>query len=108
METNSDIDRQKFDFQIASKKVIKLKSFYVHTFIYITGLIIFILKDYYGFPLNFFPFQYLNYIVMLIWSCVFIISAVDIFAYYKIFGEEWEQNKVKNILDKRKEKQKWE
>jgi hypothetical protein len=45
---------------------------------------------------------------MLIWTCVFIISAVDTFAYYKIFGEEWEQNKVKNILDKGKEKQKWE
>jgi len=108
METNSNFDREKFDFKIASKKVIKLKSFYVCTFIYITGLIIFILKDYFGLPLNFFPFKYLNYIIMLIWTCVFIISAVDTFAYYKIFGEEWEENKVKNILDKRKQKQKWE
>ena len=108
METNSNIDREKFDFQIARKKVSKLKSFYVHAFIYIIGLVVFILKDYYGFPLNFFPFKYLNYITMIIWSCVFVVSAIDIFAYNKIFGEEWEERKVKNILDKRQKQQKWE
>lgn len=108
METNSDEERKQFEYQVASKKVIKLKSFYIHTFIYIVGLIIYVLKDYYGFPLNFFPFKYLNSIIMIIWTCVYIISALDIVVSFKILGQEWEERKLKNILDKREKKQKWE
>lgn len=108
METNSDEERKQFEYQVASKKVIKLKSFYIHTFIYFIGLIIYVLKDYYGFPLNFFPFKYLNYIIMIIWTCVYIISALDIVVSFKILGQEWEERKLKNILDKREKKQKWE
>jgi len=108
METNSNMNREEFDFRIARKKVIKLRSFYLHAFIYFIGLVIFTLKDYYGFPLNFFPFKYLNYVAMIIWSCVFVISVIDLFAYNKIFGKEWEERKVKNILGKRQKQQKWE
>src|SRR4051812_14470241 len=108
MGTDFNNDREKFEYQMASKKVVKLKSFYIHTFIYITGLIVYVLKDYYSFPLNFFPFEYLNYITMIIWTCVYLISAVDMFTSYKIFDKEWEERKLKNILDKREKKQKWE
>ncbi|WP_456313219.1 2TM domain-containing protein [Pseudomonas shirazensis] len=108
METNSHLDREKFDFRIARKKVIKLKSFCVHAFIYSIALVVYILKDYYAFPINYFPFKYLNYVTMFIWTCVFVISVIDMFAYNKIFGKEWEERKLKNILDKRKQQQKWE
>lgn len=108
METNSNMDRQEFDFRIARKKVMKLRSFYVHAFIYSIALVIFILKNYYAVSLDFFPFKYLNYIVMIIWSALFVSSAVDIFAYNKIFGKEWEERKMRDILDKRQKQQKWE
>lgn len=108
MEANSNMDREQFDFRIARKKVIKLMSFYVHAFIYSIALVIFILKNYYAVSLDFFPFTHLNYIVMIIWSSLFVSSAVDILSYNKIFGKEWEERKMKNILDKRQKQQKWE
>ncbi|KQB39315.1 hypothetical protein RC62_996 [Flavobacterium aquidurense] len=45
---------------------------------------------------------------MVIWTSVFLASAIDLFASYKIFGEEWEERKMKSILDKKEKKQKWE
>jgi hypothetical protein len=109
MERDFDNDPEKFDLrQIASRKVIKLRSFYIHAFIYSIGLILFTLKHYFGLPLNAFPIRYLNTFVMVIWSTAFLVSAVEIFASFKIFGEEWEERKLKSILEKKDKKQKWE
>lgn len=109
METNCSYNQEKFKFEaIFSKKIVKLRSFYIHAFIYAIGLIVYVLKEYYGVPLNFFPIRYLNSVVMIIWTSVFLVSAIDLFAYYKIFGEEWEERKMKSLLDKEIKTQKWE
>jgi hypothetical protein len=109
MKTNCNNDRELFELKkIASKKVNKLKSFYIHALIYTAALIVFILKQYYGVPLNFFPFKYLNYVVMIIWTSVFLFSAIDLFVSFKIFGEEWEERKLKSLLEKKQKTQKWE
>ncbi|WP_316633588.1 2TM domain-containing protein [uncultured Flavobacterium sp.] len=109
MERDFDNDPEKFELQqIASRKVVKLRSFYIHTFFYSIGLILFILKDYFGLPLNVFPVRYLNSLVMIVWTTAFLVSAVEMFASFKILGKEWEERKLKNILEKKDKKQKWE
>jgi len=109
METNCNNDREKFELEaICSKKIIKLRSFYVHAFIYAIGVIVYVLKEYYGVPLNFFPIRYLNGVIMVIWTAVFLVSAIDLFASYKIFDEEWEERKMKSLLNKKRKTQKWE
>ncbi|MEO7975836.1 2TM domain-containing protein [Flavobacterium sp.] len=105
---NNDLLQEDELYKIASKKVVKLKAFYSHAFMYIIGVIVYILKEYFGAPFNFFPIQYINGFVMGIWTTVFLISAIDVFATHKIFGDEWEERKVKSILEKKTEKQKWE
>ena len=94
--------------KIASKKVVKLKAFYSHAFTYIIGVIIYILKEYFGAPFNFFPIQYINGFVMGIWTTVFLVSAIDLFATHMIFGDKWEERKIKNMLEKKTKTQKWE
>lgn len=109
METNCTNNQGKYEFkEFFSKKIIKLRSFYIHAFIYATGLLIYVLKEYYGIPLNFLPLKYLNSVIMVIWTSVFLVAAIDLFASYKIFGEEWEERKMKSILEKKVKKQKWE
>jgi hypothetical protein len=109
METHCNTDHGKFEFEeFFSKKIVKLRSFYIHAFIYAIGLTIYVLKEYYGVPLNFFPARYLNSVVMVIWTSVFLFSAIDLFTSIKIFGEKWEQRKMKSILEKKIKKQKWE
>lgn len=109
MERDFDNEQEKFELrQIASRKIVKLRSFYIHAFFYTIGLILFTLKNYFGLPLNVFPVRYLNSIVMIVWTTAFLVSAVEIFASFKIFEEEWEQRKLKSILEKNKKTQKWE
>lgn len=109
MERDFDNDQEKFELlQIASRKIVKLRSFYIHAFFYTIGLILFTLKNYFGLPLNVFPVRYLNSVVMIVWTTAFLVSAVEIFASFKIFEEEWEQRKLKSILEKNKKTQKWE
>ncbi|QSB28383.1 2TM domain-containing protein [Flavobacterium sp. CLA17] len=108
METNCNKDHERFEFQqIFRKKAVKLRSFYMHALVYALGLVVFVVKEYYGVPLNFFPFLYLNHVVMIIWTSVFLFSAIDLFLSFKVFGEEWEERKLKHILEKRQKKQKW-
>lgn len=109
METNYFIEEENTELQkIAKKKVLKLKSFYTDAFIYLIVVIVYILKEYTEAPLNFFPIHYLNGFVMCIATVIFLASVVDFFAAYKFFGDEWEERKVRSIMEKRREKQKWE
>jgi len=109
METNLDNNQEETILkELATKKVIQLKSFYKHLFVYTIAMILFVLKEYTSLPLNFFPIRYLNWVVVIIWSAVIVGSAIDLFASYKIFGREWEERKLKSILEKKYKKQKWE
>lgn len=109
METDFNTNNEQKELQdLAVKKVHKLKSFYKHTFLYIIGLTLFLLKEYSQLPLNFFPIQFLNPVVVIIWSAVYIGSAIDVFVSFKIFGKEWEECKLKSLLEKKNKTQKWE
>ncbi|MDQ1167033.1 2TM domain-containing protein [Flavobacterium sp. SORGH_AS_0622] len=109
METKFDFDKEQSELQkLASRKVIKLKSFYKQLFIYTIILILYLLKGYTELPLNVFPINLLNGVIMILWAAVVIGSAIDVFASFKIFDEDWEARKVKSILERRNKKQKWE
>ncbi|WP_255673713.1 2TM domain-containing protein [Flavobacterium sp. JAS] len=108
METNCHIDREKLEFQqILNKKIVKLRLFCLHALVYGMGVIVFILKEYFGVCFDFFPVTYLNYVVIIIWTSVFLFSAIDLIVSYTIFGKKWEERKLKSILEKKQEKQKW-
>lgn len=109
METNLNNDQEQVMLEeLASKKVIQLKSFYKHLFFYTIALIVFLLKEYTDLPLQFFPIKYINWVIVIIWTAVIVGSAIDLFASYKIFGQEWEERKLRSILEKKYKKQKWE
>lgn len=109
METNFNNNQEETILkELATKKVIQLKYFYKHLFVYTIAMILFLLKEYTNLPLQFFPIRYLNWVVVIIWSAVVVGSAIDLFASYKIFGHEWEERKLRSILEKKYKKQKWE
>lgn len=107
MEIDNSEYREKELLEIARKKVKKLKGFYTHAFIYAIGVVVFVLKEYYGVQFNFFPINHINFFVMAVWSTVFFISAVDILITYHFLGKEWEDGKIKRIMKKENNKQIW-
>ena len=59
MEPKFDNEQQESELQqMASRKVVKLKSFYKQLFFYAVGLTIFLLKEYIGFVLAEKSFSY--------------------------------------------------
>lgn len=107
MEIDNSNYQEKELFEIANKKVKKLKGFYTHAFIYAIGVVVFILKEYYGVPFNFFPINKINFFVMAVWSTAFFIAAADILIAYHLLGKEWEEDKIKRIMKKENNKQIW-
>lgn len=93
--------------ELARKKVLKLKGFYTHAFIYFIGVIVFVLKEYFGVGFNFFPLNRINFFVMAIWSTAFFISAIDALITFQFFGKKWEERKIQSILEKEAKKQIW-
>lgn len=109
METNLNSEQEQIILrELASKKVIQLKSFYRHLFVYVIVMTLFLLKEYTNLPVNFIPVRYLNWVIMIIWSAVIAGSAIDLFASYAIFGRQWEERKLRSLLEKKYKKQKWE
>ncbi|GAA3775999.1 2TM domain-containing protein [Flavobacterium ginsengiterrae] len=109
METNFNQNQEEFELnQIAVKKVAKLKSFYKHLFLYLIGLTIYLLKEYTELPLNISILRFINGVVVIIWTAVILGSAIDLFVSFRVFGKEWEQRKLRSILERKHQKQKWE
>lgn len=106
-----EIDNNKYQenelLELARKRVKKLKGFYIHAFIYAIGVLVFILKEYYGVLFNFFPIMRINSFVMAIWSIIFFIAAIEIFVTHCFFGRDWEKDKIKRILEKENNREIW-
>ncbi len=94
--------------ELARKKTKKWKDFYIHCFIYVIGIVIWLLKTYTNAPLHFFPIQYINWFVMAIWTVAFAIQAVTLLISETLLGKRWEDKQLKNIMEEKSEKQTWE
>ena len=98
---------QEEQYYQAQIRVRKLTRFYGHLFVYAILLMLYVLKEYFGAPLNFFPIRYLNDLVMSIWTLVIAIKFVKLFFAEIIFDAKWEQNKIEKIMRQDSENQKW-
>lgn len=81
----------------AKEHVEKLKGFYWHLAIYLVFIPIFIWLNYRsetGFPWAIFP--------IVGWGFGILGHAVDVFGWNPFFGNDWEQRKIKEFMDKDK------
>lgn len=95
--------------KIVKEKVKKLKNFYIHLFIFIIGVIVYISKTYLGVPINFWPINFINEFFMWCWTFIIAVDAIQLFFSQKVLGKNWEIQRIRDILEKEKvEKQNWE
>lgn len=98
---------QQESYYQVQRRVRKVTRFYGHLFVYCIVLLLYVLKEYFNAPLNFFPIRYINDLVMTIWTFVIAVKFVKLFFAEIIFGENWEQNKIEKIMRQQSEHQKW-
>lgn len=99
---------QEESYYQAQIRVRKLTRFYGHLFVYAILLMLYVLKEYFEAPLNFFPIRYLNDLVMSIWTFVIAVKFVKLFFAEIIFDGKWEQNKIEKIMRQDSENQIWQ
>lgn len=111
MEVRMEKDTNSRDLmeEIAREKVQKIKKFYTHLFIFVIGVIVYVSKTYLGAPLNFWPIKFINEFFMWCWTFIIVIQGIRLFLSQNILSKNWEDQKIKEILEKEKTKnQHWE
>ena len=88
-------------YKAAKERVEEIKGFYVHLFIYIVVNIGLILLDVLTSPL-----QLWFYWPLLGWGIGLIAHAFSVFGIRGMFGKEWEERKIKEIMEKEKNREK--
>ncbi len=92
--------------ELARIRVQKIKKYYIHLFIYSFVIVVYLLKTYLGAPLNFFPLKYLNGFIIWCWTFYIVIQTLQILFAEKLFGGNWEQRKINEILEKENQSKK--
>jgi hypothetical protein len=90
-------DGKSKNYQIAQKRVADIKKFYTDLIGYVVVNIILFIIDYLTSP-----GEWWFYWVALIWGVLIIAHAVRIFAFGNLDSKKWEEDKIKEILDKEK------
>lgn len=90
----------------AKKRVKKIKGFYTHLLIYVVINLIVVFQNIENLEPGESYFQARNFITFTLWGIVIIIYALTVFFPSFILGSDWEERKIKEILEK--EKNIWE
>ncbi|MTH15728.1 2TM domain-containing protein [Flavobacterium sp. LC2016-01] len=92
-------------FEIAYKKVKKVKDFYSHLKVYIVVNVILIIsntnRDFLGIRFNENElFDWETYSTAIFWGIALLVHALAVFGPELFFGSNWEQRKIQSYMDK--------
>jgi hypothetical protein len=102
MENNLQQDERYF---VAQRKVKSIRGFYVHLFFYVVINAFISFQIYMHNDGDF--WQYQNFTTAFFWGIGLLAHGVGVFGSSLIFGKEWEERKIQELMNKDKN-QKWE
>jgi hypothetical protein len=94
-------------YDIARKRVKKIKDFYVHLLIYICINILIVFLNISNLEPGESYFQPKNFLTAFFWGIGILCHAFSVFGIDVFFGKNWEERKIKEIMDKDQHK-KWQ
>ncbi|WP_375237903.1 2TM domain-containing protein [Aurantibacter sp.] len=93
---------QEENYTEAVKRVKKIKGFYVHFIVYIViSLMMLGVKMYYTSPSES-VFRYQNFTTFFFWGIGIVAHASAVFIPQLKFGKQWEEKKIKEIMERKK------
>ena len=94
-------------YQEALKRVKKLKGFYTHSIVYIFINILIFFLNVENLDQGESYFQFKNFMTAFFWGIGLLAHALSTFLPYFILGKDWEERKIKELMEKEKVN-KWE
>lgn len=89
-------------YEIARKRVKKIKGFYTHLVVYICVNLFIVFINISDLKPNESYFQPKNFVTAFFWGIGLVAHGLNVFGIDLIFGKNWEERKIKEIMDKDK------
>lgn len=95
-------------YEVAYKRVKRIKGFYVHLMVYVFVNAVIICANYYGNSNeDSFSWNLQTFSTALFWGIGLLAHGLSVFGRDLFFGENWEEKKIQELMDKDKS-EKWE
>lgn len=86
-------------YQIAAKRVKRIKGFYTHALIFTIINLVFVYINFQNLNEGESYFQWRNFITFSFWGIGLLAHAGSVFLPSLIFGKNWESKKIKKLMD---------
>lgn len=87
-------------YKIAAKRVKQIKGFYTHSIIFVLVNLVIMYINIQNLNEGESYFQWHNFITLAFWGIGLLAHAGSVFLPNLIFGKHWEENKIKEFMDK--------
>jgi uncharacterized integral membrane protein len=105
-EWDFDRDQPEDRYAVAEKKVKRLKGFYTHLIIYICVNILIVFININDLAPGESYFKIENFFTAFFWGIGILVHGLSVFGHLLFFGKNWEERKIKELMEKEKESQK--
>lgn len=95
-------DKNEIKYLEAKKRVKKLKGFYIHLTIYVLVNLMIVLINYQDLKPGESYFKWENFITLFFWGIGLLAHAMSVFVPQFVLGKNWEERKIKELMDKEK------
>ena len=97
MKTNSI---EEIQYQEALQRVKKIKGFYSHLLVYVVINLMIVIVNIQGLKPGESYFQWQNFFTAFFWGIGLLTHALSTFMPHWIFGRTWEENKIREFMEK--------
>lgn len=94
-------------YQDALKRVKRIKGFYTHAIVYVVINIMIVIVNVQGLKEGETYFQFHNFFTLFFWGIGLLAHGLSVFLPGMILGSNWEERKIRELMDKEKNN-KWE
>ena len=102
------INKDQIQYEEAVKKVKKLKGFYTHAIVYVVINIMFVIMNIQNLGPGESYFQFKNFFTAFFWGIGLLAHGMATFVPYFILGKDWEERKIKQLMEQERKENKWE
>ena len=96
------------EYQIAQRKVHKIKRFYTHLLVYLIVNIFIIVQNIQNLDDGESIFRFSIFSTAFFWGIGLLAHALNVFSFNLFFNEKWEEKKIKEFMEKdKKQSQSW-
>lgn len=103
---NNINEQERYD--IAVKRVKKIKAFYSHATVYVVINIMIVIMNIQNLKPGESYFQWQNFTTLFFWGIGLLAHGASVFVPDFILGRDWEERKIQEFMEKERQKNRWE